>query len=160
MIELLEKLVLDTSVLIEYVIASSPYRRLIDQWFSEALMGKKELYVSTVTLAETTYIASRIYRASGLDIGKANSEAVKFTAFISTRTKTIQLDEETSLKAGELKKKLHIALPDCITIATALKIKGKPVFKKIEKEMKPVIQELRKLDTIFLEEIIPKITSN
>ncbi len=149
----LERLVLDTSVLIEYIIANSPYRELIKKWFRESIEDRIKLYVNTLTLAETLYVASRIYRATGLDIDRANSEAVRFIAYITTRVEVIQLDEEIAVKAGELKKKLHLALPDCTVLATALKLKAKPVFKRIEKEMKHIKEELRKLDTIFLEEV-------
>ena len=65
----------------------------------------------------------------------------------------IGIDDFISMRAGELKKALHMALPDCYVIATAEKVDAIPLFKKIEKEMKPVSEILKKLRVKFLDQI-------
>ena len=45
----------------------------------------------------------------------------------------VDVDDFISMRAGELKKALHIALPDCYVIATAEKVDAIPLFKRIEK---------------------------
>jgi len=57
------------------------------------------------------------------------------------------------IRAGELRKTLRIALPDCYVISTAEAMKATPLFKSIEKEMKPIPPNMRKLGVKFLEEI-------
>ena len=142
---------LDTSVLVEYIVARSPYRSIVEGLFAEAGRGALELYVNTITLAETLYTAARIYRAAGLE--NPNREAEDFATWIMARVELVEIDAYTSMLAGELKKKLRIALPDCFVIASARKIGGKALFKKIEAEMKDTIRELRRLGVVFLEEI-------
>ena len=53
------RLVLDASVLIEYIIASSPYRQLMEGIFGEAVRGERKLFINSVTLSEALYIAMR-----------------------------------------------------------------------------------------------------
>ncbi len=146
-----EKLVLDTSVLVEYIVAESPYRNIVAEIFAKARRGELELYVNTVTLAETFYIASKIYGAAG--VANPNEEAEIFVLWIANRAKVVDIDVRTSMMAGELKKKLRIALPDCFVIATARRIGGKALFRRIEAEMKNVVNELRRLGVVFLEEM-------
>ncbi len=146
-----EKLVLDTSVLVEYIIARSPYRNVIEEIFKMARQGKAEIYVNTVTLAETLYVATRIYEIAGIE--NPNEEAENFITWITARARVINIDVHISALAGELKKKLRIVLPDCFVIASATRVGGKALFKSVEVEMKNVIEEIRRLGAIFLEEM-------
>ncbi|ABL87419.1 PilT protein domain protein [Pyrobaculum islandicum DSM 4184] len=146
-----KKLVLDTSVLVEYIVAKSPYRGLVESIFQRAARGELELYVNAVTLAETLYVASRIYNTAGVE--DPNGEARNFVTWVARRADVLDIDIHTSTLAGELKKRLKIALPDCLVIATAKRIGGTPLFKKIEAEMRDALDELRRLGTAFLEEL-------
>jgi len=76
----------------------------------------------------------------------------RFTAWLGYKAKIVEVDTRLAKLAGELRKKLGIALPDCFTIALANTINGKALFKRIEREMRDVVEELRKLNVIFLEE--------
>ena len=69
----------------------------------------------------------------------------------------VELSGDIVIRVGELKKMLHIALPDCYVIATAEVIGAIAVFRTIEKEMKPVLNMLRRLGVRFLEEISQKL---
>lgn len=146
-----EKLVLDTSVLVEYIIARSPYRSIVEDIFAKAKRRELELYVNTITLAETLYTTTKIYKAANIE--NPNEEAENFITWITAKARVIDIDTPTSILAGELKKKLRIALPDCFVIASARRIGGRALFKKIEAEMRNVIEELRELGVVFLEEI-------
>jgi len=147
---MVEKLVLDTSVLIEYIVLRSKYRSKVAKLFDMALNGRVELYVNPITLSETLYVASKIYEAAGLE--KPNSEALDFVEWIKGRAKIVGISEDVAFRAGELKKMLHIALPDCYVIAVAESVKATPLFKIVEKEMKPVLAKLKMLGVKFLEE--------
>jgi len=146
-----ERVVLDTSVLVEYIVLRSPYRRLVTKLFEKASAKQLELYVNAVTLSETLYVASRIYQAAKID--KPNNEALNFIEWVKNRVEVIDVDEGIALRAGEIKKQLHLALPDCYVIATAEAINAKPLFRRIEEEMKPVLEELKRLGAEFLDEI-------
>ncbi len=148
----MKKLVPDTSVLIDYIVLKSPYRSLVTQLFEKASAGQLELYVNAVTLSETVYVASRVYRAAGMD--DPNREAINFIEWVKSRIQVVGVDENVALLAGELKKQLHITLPDCYVIATAKVVNAVPLFRKPEEEMKPVIDDLRKLGVIFLNELM------
>lgn len=147
----MEKLVLDTSVLVEYIVLRSPYRIKVAELFNKASTGELKLYVCAVTLSEVLYIASRIYQVAEID--DPNEEALNFVEWIKSRAQVIGIDENIAIRSGELKKKLRIALPDCYVIASAEAVEALPVFKKPEEEMKPVLSELKSLGVRFLEEI-------
>jgi predicted nucleic acid-binding protein len=146
-----EKLVPDTSVLIEYIVRRSPYRPKVAGLLERASTGEVELYVNAVTLSEILYVASRIYQVAEVD--DPNREALDFVYWIKSRARPVNIDEGIALRAGELKKELHIALPDCYVIASAEAVKATPLFKKLEEEMKPKIGDLRRLGVKFLDEI-------
>ena len=92
------------------------------------------------------YTAARIYRAAGVE--NPNEEAENLVTWITSRAGVID-----SVTAGELKKRLGIALPDCFVIASAKRIGGRALFKSVEKEMRGVEEELSRLGVLFLEEI-------
>ncbi|MCD6510943.1 MAG: PIN domain-containing protein [Thermoprotei archaeon] len=146
------RLVLDASVLIEYIIASSPYRQLMEGIFGEAVRGERKLFINSVTLSEALYIAMRVYRAAGLE--DPNGEARRFAMWLTSRANIVNVDRDLALDAGELKKRLKIALPDCLVIATAGKVGGSALFKKVKREMLPILKELRRLNVLFLEELL------
>jgi len=62
-------------------------------------------------------------------------------------------DEELTIRAGELKKDLKIALPDCYVIAAAEKVGGVVLFSKIESEMENEERYLKEKRSMFIEEI-------
>lgn len=146
-----KKFVLDTSVLIEYIIEREPYRRKVEEIFNKSIQGEIQLYIPITTLSEVIYVASRVYEAA--NIPNPNEEAINYIEWIETKTTLIEITEEIALRAGELKKKLRIALPDCYVIAAAESINAIPLFKRKEREMIPIEENLRKLGVKFLNEI-------
>ena len=146
-----KRIVLDTSVLVEYILSRSPYRPKVASLFDKAIGGDLKLFVNTITLSETLYVASRIYQAAGLE--NPNMEALHFVEWIKGRAKIVNIDEDIAMRAGELKKQLRIALPDCYVISAAEAIDARPLFKKQESEMIPVINSLEKLGALFLDKI-------
>ncbi len=144
-------MVLDTGVLVEYIVRRAPFRAEARYVLEEAPRIGVKLYASAVTLSEVLYIASRIYSAAGVD--DPNLEAANYVTWLKARLKIVDADCEIAEKAGELKKQLRIALPDCYVIATALAIDGTPLFKTLEEEMRPVERDLRSLGVVFLNEL-------
>ena len=147
----MKRLVLDTSVLIEYIMAKAPYRLKVEELFRAAREGRVELYVNTLTLGEVLYVASRVYKAAG--VSNPNAYALDYVEWLKTRVNVVDLTENIALMAGEFKKKLRIALPDCVVLATARELNATPVFRGPEKEMKHVLGELEKLGVLFLSQL-------
>jgi len=145
--------VLDTSVLVEYLDKSSPLARKVEVIFKKALNRELTLYTTSLALAETLYVTSKFYKAMG--VAKPNDEALNYIIWLKEYVglKVGNIDEILALKIGELKKKLGIALTDCSIVAYALELKGTALFRKVEKEMKPTIKNLRDLGVLFLSEI-------
>jgi len=147
----LSSFVADASVFVEYIIESTPYRDRASKLFEKASTGELELYVSPITLSEVLYVASRIYRAAG--VKNPNKEAFNYLLWIGARAEIVEVDRDIAVRAGELRKQLRIALPDCYVIATAEAVKATPLFKGVEGEMKPILTQLRRLGAAFLEEL-------
>jgi len=148
-----ERVVIDTSVFVEYIIENSPYHDLIDK-ILHGETGLKDLWTTPLVLSEVLYIVSRLYRIA--NIQDPNARAKEYVSWIASRCKMMSI-EELAIKAGELKKELRISLSDCYVIAAAEKIGGRALFLKPEKEMIKVIDKIRNLNVIFLTEIISSV---
>ena len=146
-----KRIVLDTSVLIEYILSGSPYRPKVISLLNRAVSGDLKLFINTITLSEVLYIASRIYEAAGLK--NSNVEALHFVEWVKRKMDIVNIDENIAMRAGELKKQLRIALPDCYVISTSEAIDATPLFKRQESEMIPVLDILEKLGVLFLEKV-------
>jgi predicted nucleic acid-binding protein len=145
-----KRLVLDTSVLVEYVVKRAPYRMKVENLFNESFKGNIKLYTTLIALSETLYIISKIYKEAS--IPKPNEEALNYIIWLKTRLSFAEITEEIAIRAGELKKKLRIALPDCYIIASAESLNAVPVFRKVEAEMAYVYDKLKQYNIKFLEE--------
>lgn len=141
----------DSGVLVEYLVAGSPYREAVERIIDAVLVRALELYVTPVTISETVYIASRIYELAG--VGEPNKEALNFVEWLTARVKVAKITPEIATRAGEIKKSFKIALPDCYVLATAIELNAKALFLKPEKEMLEKIEELKKLPITFLVEL-------
>ncbi|MCD6504115.1 PIN domain-containing protein [Candidatus Bathyarchaeota archaeon] len=146
-----EKFVLDTGVLVEYIVERAPYRPIVKKLLDEASSGRVRLYATPITLSETLYVASRIYEKA--ELSNPNEEALNYVSWIKGRVKVTKIDEHVAIKSGELKKELRLALPDCYVLATAESMNAVPLFRKPEKEMERVFDRLRKMKTKFLGEV-------
>ncbi len=65
----------------------------------------------------------------------------------------VNISEDVAMRAGELKKKLRIALLDCYIISVAEAINARPLFKKQESGMTPILNSLEKLGVLFLDKM-------
>jgi hypothetical protein len=106
-----------------------------------------KLLVAIPTLSETLYIASRIYQLAG--VKNANEEALNYISWLKTKITPVNIDEETAIVAGELKKQLGLALADCYVIAVAQKNRWISIIpekgKRNDSERTPYQQTPRKV---------------
>jgi len=141
--------VVDSSVILERIIRSSPYKAKVERLFSEA-RGRVKLFVTLPTLSEVLYAASRIYELAGVE--QPNEEAGTLVEWVKTRCRVAAPGENTAMRAGELKKVLKLALVDCYVIATAEELGCKALFLKREREMLEREELLKRLPIEFLAE--------
>lgn len=139
----MQRLVVDTSVVIEYVNEAGALLEKAARLFEKAITGNIELYVTPLTLSEVLYVASRVYQAAG--VADPNGEAARLARWLTSIARMVALDERIALRAGELKKMLRISLADCYVIASAVALGATPLFRHAEAEMRPVLAELRRL---------------
>lgn len=140
--------VVDTSVVIERVVKSSPFKRRVEQLFDSARSGSAALYVTLPTLSEVLYVASKVYAAAGVE--DPNEEAARLTLWLTAVAEVVQPTESVAVRAGELKKLLGLALVDCYAIATAEQLGCKALFLKPEREMLRKIELVEQLPIEFL----------
>lgn len=136
----------------EYVVAKSPYREKVAKLLLKCERGEIELYLSPITLSELIYVTTRIYALAGFD--KPNEEAMNYVSYLrGVGVRVASPDGEVVVKAGELKKELRLSLADCYVLSTSDKLGAIPVFKRLEKEMKPIESRLRKQGLKWLNEL-------
>jgi len=130
-------MIVDTGVLIEYINEAGTYHEKV----KKLIESYTPLYVTPITLSEVLYVSYRVYITA--ELSNANNYAKEFVEWLSTKLKVTEINHEIVIKAGEIKKKYGIALPDCYVIATADYLKDKALFKR-EKEIVQVLDEIRK----------------
>ena len=145
------KVVLDTSVIIEYIDLGGEFHEQAEGVFSALLTGKLEGIIPHPVLAEMHYVATRLYQE--LQIEKPQALASKLVEWLCRLPTTIipAGSANLAIETGKAKLNYGLALTDCYVLA-ASKIYGcKSLFKKPEREMLKYIDDLRKeYQLIFL----------
>ena len=146
-------IVLDTSVIIEYIDLKGESHRSAEIIFENLNQGKLTGLIAHPTLAETYYVAQRIYAELGYkNVKKRTTSLIKWL-FSHPSLKVITDTVNLVTLVGELKLKLRLALTDCYVLAISKIHNAKAVFKKRERKMKNIIKELEKnFELIFLED--------
>lgn len=71
------------------------------------------------------------------------------------RVSVVGVDAELAVEAGEAKRRYRLALTDCYVLAAARVYGGRPVFRRVEAEMRGVVDELRRgYGVVFLEDYV------
>ena len=136
-------IVLDTGVIIEYIIEKSILREFLKKIFLLAMKGKIKIYLSTISLAEVYYISKRIY----IKVGIKNPEeaSLSFLNFLKNY-KGIYIvppNFEIAIEAGKIKSIHGLSLGDCFVFATSKILNAKAVFRNEETEFKPILKEIK-----------------
>lgn len=136
-------LVLDTGVIIEYIIEKSILREILKKIFLLAIKGKIKIYLSTISLAEVYYISRRIYFEAG--IKNPEKASISFLNFLKNY-KGIYIvppDFKIAIEAGKIKSIYGLSLGDCFVFATSKFFNAKAVFRNEEIEFEPILNELK-----------------
>ncbi len=147
--------VVDTSVLAEYLDEESPYRNLLERFYSDVRSGRFYGYITHVTIAELIFVATRIYREAGVE--HPNAEALRYITWLINVAgfNVVSLNIEDSILAGELRKKLRIAIADRFVIAVARRLGANPLFLRLEREMRKFKEILREYNVVLIDEVYP-----
>lgn len=145
------RVALDTGVVVEYIDLKGRYHRQAEAIFTSVLAGKLEAVIPHPVLAETYYVAARVYAASGApDPERRAGELVKW--LVALPAVEVVEGAELAVEAGSLKLKLGLALTDCYVLAAAKLAGGRAVFRSREAEMSRVAGQLKEYGAIFLED--------
>lgn len=149
----LAKVVIDTSVIIEYIDEKGELHERAETAFSAFLTSKLEVIIPHSILAETYYVATKLYQK--LRIENPHAVASKFIEWLYRQPATIIPSEDINLaiETGKAKLNYGLALTDCYVLAASKMHGCKALFKKPEREMLENIDHLKKnYQLLFLED--------
>ncbi|MGB9713875.1 MAG: PIN domain-containing protein [Candidatus Bathyarchaeales archaeon] len=137
------RVVMDTSVIIEYMDLKGDFHEQAEAVFSALLAGKLESLLPHPILAETYYVATRLYHK--LRMENPQLVASKFIEWLYRLPTTIIPSEnaELAVEVGKAKLSHGLALTDCYVLATSKICNCKALFKKPEKEMRENMDNLK-----------------
>lgn len=138
-------LVLDTSVLVEYLVGSSPCGEIVKEYFA-GLEANERAHLSLYSISEIYYILCRMKKETKAtnssndedDPSKFASEKLK--ALLESNAVSIHYSLELSLKTGEMKCERSLSIIDCAALALAEFLKVPACFVK-EKELEREISK-------------------
>jgi hypothetical protein len=149
----LTKVAIDTSVIIEYIDMKGELHEQAKLTFSALLTGKLKIILPHPILAETYYVATKLYHKLGIE--NPHKVSSKLIEWLYRLPATMIPSEDTSLviEVGKAKLNHGLALTDCYVLAASKLHNCKALFKKREKEMLKNLDALkREYKLLFLED--------
>ncbi|MGQ9513950.1 MAG: PIN domain-containing protein [Thermoproteota archaeon] len=149
----LTKVAMDTSVIIEYIDLRGDLHEQAQTVFSALSTGKLENILPHPILAETYYVATKLYQK--LQIENPQAVASKLIEWLYRLPTIITPTDDTNLaiETGRAKLSYGLALTDCYVLAASKIYDCKALFKKPEKEMLKNTDALKKeYQLLFLED--------
>ncbi|MDL5503364.1 MAG: PIN domain-containing protein, partial [Candidatus Methanoperedens sp.] len=136
---------IDTGVWIEYINTCGVLHHQAKAVVDSVNQGKVTAILTPLTLTEIYYVAQRVYQEVHTQ-SRSEILARKLYDFIyyHPHVEVKNLDYELCLKAGIIKSRYNIALSDSFLLAISEHDNTTVLFKNLESEMKPNIQELIK----------------
>lgn len=128
--ELRGNLVLDTSVLVEYLTGSSGSGEIVREYFA-GLGADEKIHLNLYTISEVYYILCRI---KGSKFASEKLETLFTSKAVSIHPSSLEL----ALKIGQMKCERALSITDCATLAQAESLKFPVAFvreKELEKEI-------------------------
>jgi len=145
---------IDTGVWIEYINIRGVLHPQAKAVVDSVIQGKVTAVLTPLTLTEIFYVAQRVYqevhtRSQSEILAKKLYDFIYYHPHVEVKT----LDYELCLNAGIIKSRYNIALSDSFLLALSEHNNATILFKNLESEMKPNIQELIKSFNLrFLED--------
>jgi predicted nucleic acid-binding protein len=145
---------IDTGVWIEYINTRGVLHHQAKTVIDSVNQGKVTAILTPLTLTEIFYVAQRVYQEVHTQ-SQSEIIAKKLYDFIyyHPHVEVKNLDYKLCLDAGTIKSRYNIALSDSFLLALSEHNNVTVLFKNLECEMKPDIQELiKRFNLRFLED--------
>ncbi len=144
-----DRVSIDTGVFIEYIDLRGSFHKL-----ARVLIGslhRMKVYLPGVILAETCYVAARIYKTLGFS--NFWEKALKLVEWLNGHP-SIHINRSFNLdvEAAKVKIQYGLALTDCYLLALSKIRNSTAIFRKREKEMPPDLEKEFKI--LFLEDYV------
>ncbi len=142
---------LDTGVIVELVDRAGALHEQAGAIFAALARGALRALVPPPVIAETVYVAARVYEAAGAPDPLARAEALA-RWLCSHPHVSVPRDLELDVEAGRVKKRYGLALTDCYVLASAKLYGSTAVFRRRESEMRRAGELEREFRVLFLED--------
>lgn len=146
------KVALDTNIIIEYIDKKGSLHEQAEAVFSALLTGKLEAVIPHPVLAETYYVATKLYDHLGVE--NPHAVASKLIRWLyQLPTATIPADGmPLAIEAGRAKLNHGVALTDSYVLAASALYDCKALFKRREGEMLDTDLLAAEYEVLFLED--------
>lgn len=144
---------LDTGVIVEYIDLDSRFHTQATAILQSIEVGRLSAIIPHPVLAETHYVATRIYERLGLDKTEERSEKLLNWLYSSPNVTIPEPSLELAILSGKIKNNFRLALTDSYVLASSKIYNSKAVFRTKEREMTRILPQLEKEHNIlFLED--------
>jgi uncharacterized protein len=140
----LPKVVLDTSVIVEYIDKEAKFQDQARGVFSAIIDGKIEAVVTYPTLSELYYVSARIYQKLGIEKPQSLAAGLVEWLFRLPSVTMAAENKELAVEAGIAKLKYCVALTDCYVLAASRVYGCKALFNIPEEEMLGKLAAIKK----------------
>jgi len=149
----LSLIVLDSSVIAEYVNVSGRLNAQASVIFDSLEKGELTAIMSPTSLSEVFYVVSRLYVTCRVE--KPNEKAFSLCDYLYYHPSIEAADMPLSLivEAGRIKYTFKLALTDCYVLALSKLRKCRAAFRHREVEMRKILDKLNEeFQIVFLED--------
>lgn len=143
------RVAIDTGVFIEYIDLKGSFHKLARVLIDS--LHKMEVFLPSVILAGTYYVAARIYKTLG--VSEYWEKALKIVEWLNGHPSIhVNRSFNLDLEAAKVKMQYGLALTDCYLLALSKIRDSTAIFRKREKEMPPNLEKDFKI--LFLEDYV------
>ena len=140
---------IDTGVFIEYIDVKGAFHKLAKALINS--LYRIEVFLPMVILAETCYVAARIYKTLG--VSNFFKRALSFVEWLSGHPSILVVRGfNLDVEAAKIKTQYSVALTDCYVLAVSKIRDCKTIFRKREKEIPPSLE--KDFNILFLEDYV------
>jgi len=149
----LSLVVLDSSVIAEYVNVSGRLNAQASSIFNSLNKGRLTAILAPPSLSEVFYILSRLYESCGVDKPCEKASSLCEYLYYHPRVEVAEMPLSLIIEAGRIKYTFKLALTDCYVLALSNLRKCRAIFRHREEEMRKNLDKLNeKFQIVFLED--------
>lgn len=147
------KVVVDTGVVVEYLDLRGGFHEQALEFFSALIAGRVEAILPHPILAETYYVATRLYQRVAAETPEELAARLVRWLYRLPATTVVGEDAKLALEVGRAKLTFGLALTDCYVLAASRAHACKALFRAPEREMVGCVDALRReYELLFLKD--------